>query len=120
MNLMRTFSANPRRWMMIGFLTTIPTVSFWIAVAIAHFLRNPKYVNILLSFGGSFTHIILVAGLPICSFIIAMISHHALRREAISRNLWHRETNDMRVNQNLIVWSILLLAVTIIDLIKTS
>lgn len=117
--IINTRSMNPRRWILAGFVATLPTILFWIAVCIAHFLHNPKYIDMFLSTGGTITRVIFIAGFPIISFIIALFSRYAIRHQTEAKNLWHRETSDMRLNQNLINWNVILISITVIDLVKT-
>jgi len=109
---------NPKRWIMSGFMLTFPTLLFWSAVAYSVLTHNHRYVDDMLSFGGTFAHVLLVAILPFASFGLAMICRLGLRQQAIARNIWHRDTPEMKVNQSLINWSVMLISVMIISLIN--
>ena len=109
---------NPKRWIVSGFVLTMPTVLFWCAVVYSVLTHNHRYVDALLSLGGNYSHGLLVAGLPLASFILALICRIMLRQQAIARNLWHRDTPEMKVNQGLINWNMLLISAMIISLIN--
>jgi hypothetical protein len=109
---------NPKRWIMSGFMLTLPTLLFWSAVAYSVLTHNHTYVDEMLSYGGTFSHILLVAILPFASFGVAMLCRMGLRRQAIARNIWHRDTPEMKVNQSLINWNVMLISVMIISLIN--
>jgi hypothetical protein len=109
---------NPKRWIMSGFVLTIPTLIFWCAVAYSVFTHNHQYVDAMLAHGGTFSHVVFAAILPLVSFGLAVFSRMGLRQQAIARNVWHRDTPEMKVNQGLINWNVLLISVMIISLIN--
>ncbi len=117
---METFqlNLNPKRWIVSGFVLTLPTLFFWSAVAYSVLTHNHTYVDDMLSYGGTFSHILLVAVLPLASFALAMVCRNGLRKQAIARNVWHRDTPEMKVNQSLINWNVMLISVMIISLIN--
>ena len=106
-----------RRLLILAYALTIPTIFYWVAVAISVFMHNHKYVDVLLA-PGIVSRILLTFVLPLISFTIAVICRVNLRQRAIAQNLWHRETQEMKVNQGLINWSVILIAVMIISLIN--
>lgn len=109
---------NPKRWIFSGFLLTIPTVVFWCAVAYSSFTHNHTYVDAILSLGGTVSRVLLVVILPLASFAISLILRMGLRQQAIARNMWHRDTPEMKINQRLINWNMLLIAVMVISFIN--
>ena len=109
---------NPKTWIMSGFMLTVPTLIFWSAVAYSVLTHNHTYVDEMLSVGGAFSHIILVAILPFVSFGLAMMCRIGLRQQAIARNIWHRDTPEMKVNQSLINWNVMLISVMVISIIN--
>lgn len=109
---------NPKRWIIGGFVLTIPTIVFWGVVAYSFLTHNHTYVDEMLSFGGAFSRIFLGAILPLASFSVAMICRIGLRKQAIARNMWHRETPEMKVNQSLINWCVILISVMFLSLIN--
>jgi uncharacterized membrane protein YbhN (UPF0104 family) len=109
---------NPRRWIVSGFVLTIPTLFFWGAVGYSFLTHNHTYVDEMLSFGGTYSRILFGAILPLASFSLALISRIGLRKQAIARNVWHRETPEMKVNQNLINWCVILISVMCLSLIN--
>lgn len=117
---MESFSLhlNPKRWIMSGFMLTFPTLLFWSAVTYSVLTHNHKYVDQVLSFGGTFMYVFLVAILPFASFVMALVCRIVLRQQAIARNIWHRETPEMKVNQTLISWNLMLISVMIISLLN--
>ena len=108
---------NPKRWIVSGFVLTLPTLLFWCSVGYSAFTRNHSYVDAMLA-GGTLNHVLLIAILPLSSFAIALICRMGLRQQAIARNVWHRDTPEMKVNQGLINWNVLLISVMIISLIN--
>ncbi len=106
-----------RRLIMTGFVLTVPTLLFWCSVSYSLFTRNHTFVDAMLA-GGVISHMVLVAILPASSFLLALVSRALLRRMAIERNLWHKETPEMRANQRLISWNVVLMSITIISLIN--
>lgn len=108
----------PKRWIMSGFMLTFPTMLFWGAVAYSVLTHNHRYVDEMLSYGGTSLHILLVAILPLASFGLALFCRIGLRQQAIARNIWHRDTPEMKVNQSLINWNVMLISVMIISLIN--
>ena len=109
---------NPKKWILSAFALTIPTLVFWCAVAYSFLTHNHTYVDLILAHGGIISHILLVAILPLASFGIGLLLRLGLRQQAIARNVWHRDTPEMKVNQGLINWNVLLIAVMIISLIN--
>jgi hypothetical protein len=109
---------NPKRWIISGFVLTIPTLLFWGAVGYSFLTHNHTYVDEILSFGGTYSRILLGAILPLASFTLALVSRIGLRKQAIARNVWHRETPEMKVNQNLINWCVILISVMFLSLIN--
>ena len=109
---------NPKRWIISGFALTIPTLLFWGAVAYSVLTHNHVYVDEMLSFGGTFSRVLLGAILPFASFILALVCRIGLRQQAIARNVWHRETPEMKVNQSLINWCVILISVMFLSLIN--
>lgn len=106
-----------RRLILLAYLLTIPTILFWLAVAYSVFAHNHRYVDWLLA-PGKVSHVTLVFVLPFISLIIALICRISLKREAIARNLWHVETPELRSNQGLINWNVVLIGVMFISLIN--
>jgi hypothetical protein len=115
---MNVLSENPRRWIHLGFLVTLPTLLFWASVAISLFFKNHQYVDALISYGGSLSHILLIAVLPLMSTLIALGCKYVLRRDAVLRNIWHRETKELRISQSLINWNVVLISIMVISLIN--
>lgn len=113
------FNLNPKRCIVSGFVLTVPTLLFWGAVAYSLLTHNHRYVDAMLSFGGTISHILLVAVLPFASFGLAILCRIELRKQAIARNIWHRDTPEMRVNQTLINWNLILISIMIISLINS-
>ena len=113
------FNLNPKRAILGGFVLTIPTLLFWSAVAYSVLTHNHRYVDAMLAFGGTISHIMLVAILPFASFALAMICRIQLRKQAIARNIWHRDTPEMKVNQTLINWDLILISLMIISFINS-
>jgi hypothetical protein len=112
------FNLNPKRCIVSGFVLTAPTLLFWSAVAYSILTHNHRYVDEMLLFGGTISHILLVAVLPFASLGLAMICRIELRQQAIARNIWHRDTPEMKVNQTLINWNLILISLMIISLIN--
>ncbi|MFI5134209.1 MAG: hypothetical protein ACHQD9_00020 [Chitinophagales bacterium] len=106
-----------RRLLITAYLLTVPTVLFWLAVAVSVITHNHRYVDVVLELG-SFSHVLIAFVLPFTSFIIALICRVSLRQQAIAKNIWHRETQEMKVNQGLMNWCMILMAVMIISLIN--
>lgn len=106
-----------KRLLLAGFMLTIPTLVFWSGVMYSVLTRKHSWVDTMLA-GSKINHIILVAVLPFISFVIALICRFFLRQLAIQRNLWHKETAEMKVSQNLINWNVILFSVMIISLIN--
>jgi len=106
-----------RRLLIIAYLLTVPTLIFWLTVAISVVTHNHRYVDIVLGLG-SLSHFIIAFFLPFTSFIIALVCRISLRQQAIAKNIWHRETQEMKVNQGLMNWCMILMAVMIISLIN--
>jgi hypothetical protein len=113
-----SMNLNPKRYILGGFILTIPTMLFWSAVLYSVLTHNHRYVDEILSFGGPVIHVLLVAGFPIASFALSIICRIGLRQQAIARNVWHRDTPEMRINQSLINWNVMLISVMVISLIN--
>ena len=79
------FNLNPKRCIVGGFVLTVPTLLFWSAVAYSWLTHNHRYVDGMLSFGGTVSHVLLIAVLPLASFGLAMICRIELRQRAIAR-----------------------------------
>ncbi|HYV92196.1 MAG TPA: hypothetical protein VE978_10450 [Chitinophagales bacterium] len=109
---------NPKRWIMGGFALTIPTLLFWGTVAYSFLTHNHMYVDEMLSLGGTYSRVLLGAILPLASFALALVCRIGLRKQAIARNVWHRDTPEMKVNQNLINWCVILISVMFLSLIN--
>lgn len=112
------FNLNPKRAILGGFVLTIPTLLFWSAVGYSVLTHNHRYVDEMLSYGGTISRILLIAVLPCISFGLAMICRIGLRQQAIARNIWHRDTPEMKVNQTLISWNLILISLMVISLIN--
>ncbi|MCS6917029.1 MAG: hypothetical protein RMK52_02225 [Chitinophagales bacterium] len=106
-----------KRLLIAGFLLTVPTLVFWTGVAYSVLTRQHSWVDAMLA-GSKLNHILLVAVLPFISFVLAVISRFLLRQLAIQRNLWHKETAEMKASQSLINWNVILFSVMIISLIN--
>ena len=115
---MSTISINPRKWILTGFIVTLPTLIFWGAVAYTRLTHNPRYVDALLADGGIISRLLFAAVLPMVSILMAIMCRKLLQQEAVTRNLWHRETSAMRINQNLINWNVILISALVISLIN--
>jgi len=106
-----------KRLLIIASILTVPTILFWCAVGVSIFLHNHTYVDVLLA-AGMTSRIVLTFILPLISLMIAIVCRINLRQQAIAQNLWHRETPELRANQSLINWSVILLAAMFISLIN--
>ena len=106
-----------KRLLIFAYLLTIPTILFWGAVGMSYFLHNHRYVDVLLA-PGAVSRVILTFLLPFLSLIIAVICRVSLRQQAIAQNLWHRDTQELKANQGLINWSVILLCAMVISLIN--
>lgn len=106
-----------KRLLIIASLLTIPTILFWFAVGVSVFLHNHTYIDALMV-GGITSRIILAFIFPLISLLIAIVCRVNLRQQAIAQNLWHRDTPELRANQSLINWSVILLAAMFISLIN--
>ncbi|MCS6991881.1 MAG: hypothetical protein NZL95_08470 [Chitinophagales bacterium] len=106
-----------KRLLIAGFLLTLPTLVFWTGVAYSVLTRKHSWVDAMLA-GSKLNHILLVAILPLISFVIAVACRQILKQVAIQRNLWHRETAEMKASQSLINWNVVLFSVMIISLIN--
>jgi hypothetical protein len=109
---------NPRGWMIAGFVLTTPCVLFWCLVAYTKIFHDHRYIDTILSCGGSFCDIFIKSAFPFASLLIAVICNKALRQDAITKNVWHRETKMMRLNRGLINWNAILILVMILSLIN--
>ena len=104
--------------MLTGFAMTAPSLVFWCLVVYSRIFHNPRYVDAVLSFGGTFCGVLIKSIFPFASLGIAILCHMALQQEAIAKNIWHRDTPMMRLNQRLINWNAVLLLVMIFSLIN--
>lgn len=108
---------NPRRWVISGFVLTLPNILFWCIVLYTKIFHDHKLIDTVLSCG-TFCDIFIKAVFPFASLLIALICRKALVQEAIAKNMWHRETPTMKLNRLLINWNAFLLLVMIISLIN--
>ncbi|MBK9731721.1 MAG: hypothetical protein IPO83_10630 [Chitinophagaceae bacterium] len=106
---------NPRNWLVLGFVITVPSVIFWCLVAYGRIFHDYIYLDTILTCGGTFCVLILKGLFPLASLLIAYFCNKTIQRQAISQNVWHRETQMMRLNRNLINWNALLILVMIIS-----
>lgn len=106
-----------RRLIFLAYLLTVPTILFWLAVAVSVFIHDHRFVDWLLA-PGTVSRVVLAFVLPFISLVIALICRVSLKQEAIARNLWHIETPELRVNQGLINWNVVLIGVMFISLIN--
>ncbi|MBX7107529.1 MAG: hypothetical protein K1X61_02675 [Chitinophagales bacterium] len=104
---------NPRKWIVFGFFITFPSVIFWCFVIYGRISHDYALLNTLLNSGGDFCDLLLKGLFPAFSLMIAYICNRAIQRRAITQNVWHQETNLMRLNRILINWNALLLLVMI-------
>ena len=109
---------NPRIWMIAGFALTTPCVLFWCLVVYSRIFHNHKLIDAIISTAGDFSDIIIKSVFPLASLAIAVFCNRTLQQEAITRNIWHRDTKLMRLNRTLINWNAILLLVMVISLIN--
>lgn len=106
---------NPRKWILFGFLITFPSVVFWCFVIYGKISHDYAILNTLLNCGGFFCDLLLKGFFPSLSLMIAFISNRTIQQKAITQNVWHQETNLMRLNRILINWNALLLLLMIVS-----
>lgn len=106
---------NPRSWMLFGFLITVPSVLFWCLVMYGRFSHDYIYLDTILTCGGTFCILLLKGLFPLASLLIAYFCNKAIQRQAINQNVWHTETQMMRLNRNLINWNALLILMMILS-----
>lgn len=108
---------NPRLWIAFGFFITIPSVFFWCLVVYGRLFHHYAYLDAILS-SAAFCDVMLKGLFPFFSLLIAFICHKALQQLAIAQNIWHRETQLMKINNYLINWNAFLILVMIISFIN--
>jgi hypothetical protein len=106
-----------RRLLVLAYLLTLPAILFWLAVGVSLFLNDQRLINAFMTPGAA-GRVIVTFLMPFLSFLIAVYCRANLRRKAIAMNLWHRETDELRANQGLINWSVVLMGIMFISLIN--
>ena len=103
--------------MLFGFFLTLPTVVFWVAVSISKFAGHPEFSDAML-FMGSVTHLAYTLLFPALGLLVAVLTRREIEIMESHSNLYRVESNNRRINNVLINWCVILLALLVVALLN--
>lgn len=115
---MSTQTQTTRQWIMVGFLFTIPTFLFWIAVVGSRFSFFDALADRFL-FYGMVTYIGFTFILPTIGLLIGIFTRMRIIEQESKTRIYSEQTNNMKLNQRLINWCVLLYTLLVVALLVT-
>lgn len=104
-----------RKQMFLGFAATIPTVFFWFTVAISKVTGYNELTDMMIFYGKS-SYMFLTIFFPMVGIAIAIRTRSKIESMESHSNLYRVESNNRRVNNILINWCVILLAMLVVAL----
>lgn len=105
-----------RRLVLIGFLITLPTIFFWMAVFASRYLGFNKMADNFLFYGMG-TYIGFTFLLPTLALIVGIITRMRIVEEESKTRIYAEETTNLKLNQRLINWCVLLYSILVLALL---
>ena len=104
-----------RRLIVFGFLLTLPTVLFWLAVFASRFLGMMKLADHFLV--GSYAYLFITFFLPFSAIIVSVFSRMQIINQEDKTQIYAEQSNNMKLNKRLLNWCVLLFAILVIALL---